>query len=89
MGFKTFEKWWPERDLETTTDLYNGQAQRYDSLVKIVTDIYNMSDTDFNNMMDDMQITLKHNQDLMQDLIESQDNNRIKIYHKVNEWCNT
>lgn len=99
MGFKTFEKWWPEYDLElvtetaiTTSDVkrrpVNGMYQRYENMVNIVSDIYNKSDAEFQTMMTEMKPTLLHNQNRMQELIDHQERNRKEVFLNIHNWLN-
>jgi len=90
MGFKTFDRWWPEQDLEFKTDHHDvdNNHQRYEALTMIVDDIYKKSDAEFQTMLTEMKPTLLHNQNLMKELIDHQDRNRIKIFTKVFDWIN-
>ena len=89
MGFKTFDRWWPERELERLTNDYAGHGERFNSLVKIVGDIYNMTDLDFSKMIAEMKPTLDYNREVMLELVANQDRNRKQVYSKVHNWLNT
>ena len=93
MGFKTFERWWPEYNVEILTDNsimtsegpknVNGSYQRYENLVKIVSDLYNKTDAEFQTMLTEMKPTLLHNQNRMQELIDHQERNRKGVFTKI------
>jgi hypothetical protein len=40
-------------------------------------------------MLSDMRPTLKYNQEVMHELIETQDQNRLKVFRHINNWCNS
>lgn len=59
LGFKTFDKWWDESFSE------EGNIKVHlDKILRVLRRIDNMSTQDLNNMWEEMQETLDHNQEL-------------------------